>query len=183
MLSRTKKIILFLTILIAACSGIAVYRYHNALPQDNIYDFNPSRDTDGIMDIFNKNWYWLLASTESSPSFMIKHRTYDANPAHFGSLHIKVLREQDKVAGFAAYFMENRTQGRLLFLAVDEAFRGRGYGKILALRAMKELFAIGATHIALWTRVANLPAQKIYRELDFKEMFDENGYLFFEYWP
>ena len=181
--SRIKKIALFISITLAACSGGAIYYYYKNIPQDNIYDFNPALDTQPIMEIFNKNWYWLLASEESSPSFMIKHRTYDANPMHFGSLHIKVLRENNKLAGFTSYYMETPTQGRLLFLAVDHDFRGKGYGKILAQHAMKELFAMGADHIALWTRVANLPAQKIYRELGFTEVFEENGYLYFEYWP
>jgi ribosomal protein S18 acetylase RimI-like enzyme len=145
------------------------------------------------MDIFHQNWYWLLASEESSPAFMIKHRTPDANPMHFGSLHIKVLYENEgpystkaskgKLAGFTAYFMENSQEGRILFLAVAHEFRGKGYGKLLAEYAMQQMFNMGATHIALWTRVSNLPAQKVYKELGFKEMFDDNGYVFFEYWP
>jgi ribosomal protein S18 acetylase RimI-like enzyme len=135
------------------------------------------------MDIFNQNWYWLLASNESSPAFMLKHRTHDTNPLHFGSLHIKVLHEKNKLAGFTAYYLETPQEGRVLFLAVGHAFRGKGYGKILAQRAMNELFKMGATHLALWTRVSNLPAQRIYKELGFKEIFDENGYVFFEYWP
>jgi len=181
--SRTKKIVLFLSIALAACSGAAIYHYHYSAPKDNIYDFNPTRDTQAMMDIFHKDWHWLLSSPESSPAFMIKHRTHDTNPMHFGSLHIKVLREGDKLAGFAAYFMETPKQGRLLFLAVSQDFRGKGYGRTLALRAMQELFNMGADHIALWTRVANLPAQKIYRELGFQEVLEENGYLFFEFWP
>ncbi len=181
--NNTKRIVLLLSITLAACGGSAIYYYHNNIHQGPIYDFNPTRDTQAVMDIFHKDWDWLLASPDSSPAFMLKHRTYDADPTHFGSLHIKVLRENDTVAGFAAYYMETRTQGRLLFLAVGRDFRGRGYGKILALRAMEELFKMGADHIALWTRVSNLPAQKIYRELGFMERFEENGYLFFEFWP
>jgi ribosomal protein S18 acetylase RimI-like enzyme len=180
---RLKKIILLLSITLAACGSIGTYVYYTNINQGPIYDFNPARDTQPIMDIFNQNWYWLLASPDSSPAFMIKHRTHDSNPLHFGSLHIKVLREQDRLAGFAAYFMQNPQEGRLLFLAVDQKFRGKGYGKILAEYAMKELFAMGATHLALWTRVSNLPAQRIYKDLGFKEVFDENGYVFFEYWP
>lgn len=179
---RTKKIVLFLSITLAACSGIALY-YHQSAPQGPIYDFNAARDTKDMMDIFHQDWYWLLASEESSPAFMLKHRTYDANPAHFGTMHIKVLREGDKVAGFTTYFMETKTQGRILFVAVARDFRGRGYGKILTLRAMEELFKLGADHIALWTRVSNLPAQRIYRGLGFEEKFEDNGYLFFEFWP
>lgn len=181
LMKHIKKIILLLSITLALGGG--VYLYHTNTSQEQIIDFNPARDTQPIMDIFNKNWYWLLASEESSPAFMIKHRTHDTNPMHFGSLHIKVLYEKDKLAGFAAYFMENPEEGRLLFLAVDQEFRGKGYGKILAECAMQELFKMGADHIALWTRVSNLPAQRIYKELGFKEVFDDNGYVFFEYWP
>lgn len=181
-LTRTKKIILVLSSMIAVYSGMMLYRYH-AAEQGPIYTFNPTRDTKEMMDIFHKDWYWLLASEESSPAFMLKHRTYDANPAHFGSMHIKVLRENDgRLAGFTTYYMETPTQGRILFLAVGRDFRGKGYGKILALHAIQELFKLGADHIALWTRVANLPAQRIYRDLGFQEKFEENGYLFFEYW-
>jgi hypothetical protein len=61
MLSRTKKIILGVSIVLAASAGIGIYHHRKAVPQDNIYDFNPTRDTQPIMDIFNKNWYWLLA--------------------------------------------------------------------------------------------------------------------------
>jgi len=180
---RIRKIIFLLSIALTACGSVGIYVYYSNLAQGPIYDFNPARDTQPIMDIFNKNWYWLLASEESSPAFMIKNRTHDTNPMHFGSLHIKVLRENNKLVGFTAYYMNNPQEGRILFLAVDHEFRGKGYGKILAQRAMNELFKMGAIHLALWTRVSNLPAQRIYKELGFKEVFDENGYVFFEYHP
>jgi ribosomal protein S18 acetylase RimI-like enzyme len=193
-MNRTKKIILLLSITLATCSGIGIYVYQKHATQGPIYDFNPTRDTQPIMDIFNQNWYWLLASEESSPSFMLKHRTPDANPMHFGSLHIKVLYTNEepysakaskgsKLAGFTAYFMENPQEGRILFLAVAHEFRGKGYGKVLAQYAMQQMFNMGATHIALWTRVSNLPAQRVYKELGFVEKFDDNGYVFFEYYP
>ena|SRR5437870_6836642 len=182
-MNQTKKIILIISITLATCGGIGTFIYHKNISQGPIYDFNPARDNQAVMDIFHQNWYWLLASEESSPAFMIKHRTPDTNPLHFGSLHIKVLYKEDKLAGFTAYYMETPQQGRLLFLAVAHEFRGKGYGKILAEYAMKQMFALGADHIALWTRVSNLPAQRIYKELGFKEMFDENGYVFFAYHP
>ncbi len=181
--SRIKKIVLFLGIALAFGFGVSIY-YQPTIEQGPIYHFSPTRDTKEIMDIFHKDWYWLLASDESSPAFMLKHRTHDANPAHFGSMHIKVLREDDgRLAGFTTYYMETPQQGRILFVAVGRDFRGKGYGKTLALHAMQELFKMGANHVALWTRVANLPAQRIYKELGFTEKFEQNGYLFFEYWP
>lgn len=49
---------------------------------------------------------------------------------------------------------------------------------------MSELFKMGAQHLALWTRVDNLPAQRIYKELGFVEAFDSgDGFVFFEYHP
>ena len=149
---RIKKIVFLMSLALAACGGIGIYVYYTNSPQGPIYDFNPTRDTQAIMDIFHQNWYWLLASEDSSPSFMIKHRTPDTNPMHFGSLHIKVLYVEEqpyfakapkgKLAGFTAYYMETPQQGRLLFLAVGHEFRGKGYGKILAEYAMKQLFAM-----------------------------------------
>jgi ribosomal protein S18 acetylase RimI-like enzyme len=137
-----------------------------------------------VLDIFNKDFDWLTANKDCSPAFMFKNRTYDNNPMHFGALKIKVLREDNKVAGFAAYYMEPVKQGRLLFMAVGHKFRGKGYGKILTQHAMKELFKMGADHLALWTRVDNLPAQKIYKELGFVEVFDDGqGFVWFEYHP
>jgi ribosomal protein S18 acetylase RimI-like enzyme len=182
--SRIKKIVLLATFTLAACIGVGAYIYHQKTNQGPIYDFNPATDTEPIMDIFHKNWDWLLASKESSPAFMIKHRTFDNDPMHFGKLKIKVLRENNKLAGFTAYHMQTPTEGRLLFLAVAHEFRGKGYGQLLAKRAMEELFKMGAQHIALWTRTSNLPAQRIYKELGFVEVYDDGGgYVYFEYWP
>ena len=180
---NTKKIILLLSIACATGIAFVSYNYYVA-SQESIYEFNAARDTQPIMDIFNKNWYWLLASEESTPGLMLKHRTHDAtNPLTFGSLKIKVLRIQDQLAGFTAYYMEKAKQGRLLFLAVGHKFRGKGYGQKLAKYAMSDMLSMGAQSITLWTRTSNLPAQKIYKELGFVEVFDDNGYVFFEYLP
>ncbi len=179
----TKKAILLVSIVCATGVAFVGYNYYNQ-SQEAIYEFNAARDTESIMDIFNKNWYWLLASEESTPGLMLKHRTYDAtNPLTFGTLKIKVLRIQDQLAGFTAYYMEKQKQGRLLFLAVDHKFRGKGYGQKLAQYAINDMIAMGARSITLWTRTSNLPAQKIYKELGFVEVFDDNGYVFFEYLP
>jgi ribosomal protein S18 acetylase RimI-like enzyme len=179
-----KKIIFLITLTLATSAGIGTYLYYTHHNQGPIYDFNPTRDTQAMLKIFDKNSYWLLANPQSSPAFMLKHRTYDTNPLHFGSLHVKVLYEKDKLAGFTTYHLgDTPEEGRILFVAVDHDFRGKGYGKILTEYAMKELFAMGVTHVALWTRVSNLHAQRIYKGLGFKEIFDENGYMFLEYWP
>ncbi|HEX4069084.1 MAG TPA: GNAT family N-acetyltransferase [Candidatus Babeliales bacterium] len=150
-----------------------------------ICNFNPQHDTKPILTLFEKNWDRLTEDTDKTlPAFMLKHRSYDTNPKNFGSLHIKVLHENNKLAGFAAYYIEKPQKGQLLLLAVGENFRGKGYGKALMQCAMKELFSIGASHITIWTDTDNVHAQRIYKDLGFKGTFNpENGHMMFTYWP
>lgn len=68
-------------------------------------------------------------------------------------------------------------------MAVAHEFRGKGYGQMLTKRAMEELFTLGSDHLALWTRVDNTPAQRIYKGLGFVEMYDDGKFVYFEYWP
>ena len=182
--NQIKKIAIIASISIATCGGFGAYYYHHKTDKGKIYDFNPITDMQPVISIFNQNFDWLTANKNCSPTFLFKNRTYDNNPMHFGSLHIKVLREKDHVAGFTAYYMETQKQGRVLFVAVGHKFRGKGYGKILTQHAMDELRTMGAKHFALWTRTDNFPAQKIYKELGFVEVFDSgDGFVWFEYHP
>jgi len=161
-------------------AGYCAYNYETG----PIYTFNPDRDTKEILTIFDENWYWLIANPGSSPAFMLKYKTPYDNPLYFGKLHIKVLREDNRVAGFIAYFMENYDEWRLLFLAVGNDFRRKGYGLQLAKQAVAEMTALGAKKICLWTRLDNTTAQKIYKSMGFAEVYHtETGYVFFEYIP
>lgn len=182
--NTTRKIVIIASIAFATCGGFGAYYYHHHYAQAPISDFNAATDMQPVLAIFYKDFDWLTANKDSSPAFMFKNRTYDNNPMHFGALKVKVLREGDKIAGFTAYYMEQHQQGRILFVAVGHEFRGKGYGKLLTQYAMKELINMGAEHFALWTRVDNLPAQRIYKGLGFVEMFDSgDGFVFFEYHP
>jgi ribosomal protein S18 acetylase RimI-like enzyme len=181
--NRIKQIVIIAGITLATCGGFTAYYYHKST-QGPISDFNPLTDMQPVLAIFNKDFDWLTANKDSSPAFMFRNRTYDNNPIHFGMLKIKVLREGDKIAGFTSYYMEQHQQGRILFVAVGHEFRGKGYGKLLTQYAMNELFKMGADHLALWTRVDNFPAQKIYKGLGFVEVFDSgDGFVFFECHP
>jgi len=178
-ITRTQKISGIIGIIATTC--IALLFYTHAQHHGPIYDFNPTTDTQPIIELFNQNWYWLVANEGFSPSFILKHRTPNENPKYFGTLKIKVLRENNQLAGFTAYYMKEKNLGQLLFLAVGHPFRGKQYGKILAEYAIDDLKKLGATKIGLWTRVSNLPAQRIYKNLGFIEVLDTgDGYLYFE---
>jgi len=144
----------------AALAVLGAY-YYVSYESGPFYNFNAARDTQEILDIFDKNWYWLIANDDSSPAFMFKYRTPNTNPAFFGKMQIKVLREDDRLAGFITYYQDAPRQWHLLFLAVGNDFRGKGYGKLLAQYAIDDMIAHGAERIWLCTRLENLPAQKI----------------------
>ena len=178
MRKTTGVVVIFAALL---CGLFGYYYFSQTGP---IYEFNAARDTKPILELFDKNWYWLIANEGSSPAFYLKYKTPNENPLYFGKLKIKVLREKNKLIGFVAYYMEQPEEGRLLFLAVDEQYRGKGYGFTLAQYAMNDMINnMGALKIGLWTRLSN-PAQHLYKKLGFVESYyTETGFIFFEYYP
>ena len=155
---------------------------------EQIVDFNPERDTKPIVQLFDKNWYWLIAACPSedssvrdeySPEFMLKHRTMDKNPANFGKLIIKVLREKNRFAGFTAYFKISFYRGFLQFVAVDSAFRGKGYGEKLTRYAIQDFFNMGIGVVELVTRTNNIKARSLYKKIGFTEDNIEDGFVYY----
>jgi Acetyltransferases len=149
--------------------------------KSQITDFVYSRDAESILKIFDIDWYWLVASSkeEYSADFMLKNRTYDKDPANFGKLTIKVLRDNDRLAGFNAYFKKKFYEGFLLYVGVDRDFRGKGYGEKLTKYAVNDMFADGCSVVKLVTRVANTKARSLYKKLGFEETLIDNGYVYY----
>jgi len=147
-----------------------------------IYDFLPSRDTQPILQMFDKDWYWLVAASrdEYSPEFTLKYRTPDRNPLNFGKLIIKVLRDGDQTAGFVAYHKENFYKYEFLYLGVGRAFRGKGYGYKLAKYAIQDMFSRGCKLIHLVTRVNNAKARSLYKKLGFTQTLEEDGFVYYQ---
>jgi ribosomal protein S18 acetylase RimI-like enzyme len=181
--NRMKKLT-FIGAIIVALSGYGLYQYqlYNSAV---LYDFNAERDTPQMLEMFESDWYWLFASSpeEFSVAHSLKYLTpsqYDRR--YFGALKIKVMRQRERVLGFVAYYMHNATKGQLLWLDVRPETRGKGYGYMLAQHAVDQMIAAGAKTIFIWTRTSNIPGQKIYKKLGFKEVYvTEDGYVYFEY--
>jgi ribosomal protein S18 acetylase RimI-like enzyme len=186
------KVIILIASLISVI-GVEYYRHQNyAEPQQqqlqhaSIYEYNESRDLESILKLFQDNWYWLIASlpeySRDYAEYFFKYRSPNKNPLYAGRLHIKILRKNNEFIGFTAYYKQNPQVGILLFLAVDSAFRGKGYGDQLARYAVDDLIRLGVKRVQLVTRTVNFAAQKIYKRLGFKEMYrDDEGYVYFEY--
>lgn len=177
-----KRIILATTCVVALGAGAW---YYTSRVQTPIYDFEYSRDTESILEMFKKDWYWLDASFEHyTPEAIIykfKNRTPHINPMYAGTMRIKVLREQDQLVGFITYHKEGADSGRILYLSVKSEMRGKRYGEVLARYAIDDLIAMGAKKIRLVTRTDNEAAQKLYKRLGFVETSRSDGFVNFEY--
>lgn len=58
--------------------------------------------------------------------------------------------------------------GEITNVAIESAYRGRGYGKILVGELLKKGREMGADEFTLEVRVSNTPAIKLYESLGFK---------------
>jgi len=171
-----------MVLVISACSAfMAGLVYYFSREKVIIHDFSPMRDTKPILNIFDKDWYWLVASSrqEYSPAFTLKYRTPDKDPKNFGKLIIKVLRDDDKFAGFSAYYKISFYEGKLLFVATDQAFRGKGYGEKLTRHAINDLFKRGCKVVKLVTRTNNIKARNLYKKIGFTETYVGEGFVYF----
>lgn len=74
-----------------------------------------------------------------------------------------------QIAGFYCIEKPEEGVGWISIIAVAEAFRGRGIGRALTMRAAKRLFALGATDAGLSTDSDNAAAIRLYVSLGFKQ--------------
>lgn len=155
------------------------YLYQQSQPAEQILDFDDARDTQDIVNIFNRDMYWLTASEDFSPEFMLKYRAPTQDVRYLGRLHIKVLCNKEGLIGFVAYYMKSATEGFLLFLAVNPPFRGKGYAERLLNYAFNELKGMGASIVRILTRTDNIPAQKLYTRINFTETSRDDGFVYF----
>ncbi len=174
----------FLGIIGAALIGTGIWWYYTSTPRDPIYPYDEKRDRAEILEIFKNDKYWLLSSPDYSPEFMLKHRAPNMEYRYFGKLNIDVYREPNKLAGFVAYYMKEPTLGFLLFLDVIPEFRGKEKGRHaerLLYHAFRKLKEMGATQIQILTRLSNIRAQKVYRRVGFRDLFEDDGFIYLVY--
>lgn len=177
----TFKKIVFACLL--ACAGIAgsVYFYRTAImAQGPIDNFDESRDTQPILDLFKKDYYWLVEGTYDAPA-MLKYQAPNGTPSGKGKMHIKVMRADNQFIGFVAYYKKLGSEWKFNFIDVAQEFRGKGHAQTLTQYALDDMKRMGAKKITLVTRTSNESAQKLYNRMGFVETYRDDGYVYFAY--
>ncbi len=167
---------------LALVSSLIGVGYHLLSPAERIYDFDEKRDTSFILDLFEKDLYWLVAEgSDFSPEYMLKHRASSKNPEHIGNETIKVMYVGNQPVGFITYHKKKFYEGAIHFIDVSKEFRSQGYGLKLLNYGVKDLIARGVAKIGLVTRTSNYAAQAIYKKAGFTESWRTDGFVYFEY--
>ena len=172
-----KKLLLAL-IFAGALGGIALYY---STPKSPIQDFNDSHDTQHILDIFERDRWWLYETPGYSPEFMLKYRAPFQNIYSAGRLNIKVMYEGEEFVGFIAYYKAKPDEGLILFLDINPEFRGKKYSEKLLRYAIDDLHKQGILIVCLSTRVQNVWAQRLYERFGFKETSRGVGFVEYVY--
>lgn len=160
--------------LIAAFAGLLILGggYWYFVGRNNaVQDYLPARDRSALEAIFEQNYYWMINIPYKEALEDFGHDLDGVEHKNGGdktsTYHWLVYRENGVVKGFATYFFKPGDIGKILFLAVDEKFRGAGCAKRLMQRTIERLEQGGAKVIEIVVRTENYRAQNLYRKLGF----------------
>lgn len=177
---KRRSTVVFMILGTVALSGTAYWYWHYRAVR--IYEFDSVRDKQVILNMFDRDWYWLIPydRTTFSPELMLTLRAPQQNPLYAGRLTIKVLRAGEKFIGFVAYYMKTPEVGFLNFLGVEPEFRSKGYAAQMLHYAIDDMVSRGARIIKLVTRPSNMPARTVYKKLGFREVREDETFVYLE---
>lgn len=143
----------------------------------SVRTFNPEQDTEKIMEIFDQERHWLSRYTTSS---YYEQSLLDCKQP---SCNIKVLQENEELAGYVMYKKNFLKQGDITQLAVSKNFRKKGYASLLLTTAIKDLKDTDANSIHMACYQDNTTALNLYKKLGFAKKYDNCDFVFLEYNP
>lgn len=169
--------------------GAGIFYYFHAPASDITFqDFNYERDAKEVLEVINKDRYWLFGNPDYSAEFMLKYRARQQDIMTAGQLNIKVARDaKGHYLGFTAFYMKPGNLGHILFVDVNPLYRRQGNAEKFVHYAMSELKAQGAVAVQLLTRSDNERARRLYTRLGFKlvdsiEGYEpQEGFVYFDY--
>ena len=169
-------------LMLSACApfdyhGDSPVRYHDT----GIFPYDRVRDKKAMLQLFSDNKYWLFPADNALDSeYFFDHCSPTMNVADHNRESIMVYRIGGSAIGLVSYYIESAGVGRIHFLVIDEPYRGKGYSQKLMHYALQDLKKEGAKKVWLVTRMDNLPAQRLYLGLGFKNGIHNTEYVCFE---
>ncbi len=162
--------------------GATAFLLYQPAGVPKIQEYDIVRDKKAILDIFDRDWYWLVPMDREQYSLELpfQHRAPQQDILYAGRLAIKVMREGDKFIGFVGYYMKNPTLGFVNFVAVNPEFRGKGYAAQMVQYAVDDMFRRGAKKITMITRPSNIYARNVYKRLGFIETREDETFVYME---
>ena len=177
-----KRVVLIVGISIAV--GVM---YHNKMHRpivcviDGVQDYDPARDKQQIIDLFNTDYYWLTVNTDYDLDHMLDtHSPNLYETRYFGTMPIKVIREDRQVVAWCAYYMRSMYEGKFLFMSVHPDYRKKGFGRKLTQFAECDLARQGAYKMTLATRTSNKAARIAYDRMGFILTGESDGFVHYE---
>ncbi len=182
------RLLIALTIGLSLCAiagGLFYKNYTHAQVDTDIYPYDAARDEADVHQLIKDNWYWLIATPDyyfkDKIDFILHNMAPSMyEPRYFGKLHIKVMRKEGSLIGFVAYYKKSFYVGQVLFLCVDEKYRGKRYAETLLNTALEALKNEGCQIARLPTRATNFKAQAVYTRNGFTEYDRDEGYVYYE---
>ncbi len=81
-----------------------------------------------------------------------------------------VAETNDDIIGYSLGYMENKSEGHIVSIAVKKAYRNKGIGTILMTNIENELKSRGANLVKLEVSVDNYNARRLYEKLGYKNV-------------
>lgn len=179
----TRKENRWIVVIISIAFIVSSY-YWFFVQQAPIYEYSPVQDRGQLCDIFKQNFYWLTNETDEGKALLSFERNLDTKSSSTqlldrGNLKIKVYRADGCVTGFVAYHKVSGSLAKILYIAVHDDYRRRGYAEQLLQYALDDLRNQGFTRVELVTRVVNKRAQGLYKKFGFKSTWDDGELIGF----
>lgn len=164
-----------LMVAVVGIGAIVAYQYRPCQQSQDyyVYEFNDDeRDIRDVEQTFQDDFYWLTTRDSYDVRAMLTRRTSEfADPAVNNNMSIYIMRDKatDLFIGFVTFFRLSFYKGQILFVSVNKAFQGKGYGQKLTEFALDKMKKMGMLKATLFTRLDNTKARKLYERVGFKE--------------
>ena len=178
----TKRVLFVLSVAVLGACAVYYWQHGTSAHAGEFRDYNPAEHKAFILQEFKNNWRWLVETPDYDVVFTFDTHSPSKHEAkYFGTMNIKILYQEGKPVGFITYYMRTDSEGDILFVEVNEAFRGRKLAEKMVRYALDEMKKMGATTVKMLTYTGNVKAQKVYERIGFKEMYHDEGHIFYKY--